>query len=97
MNIEDDLMLDKEIHERMYAMMEWLERIQPIKLHDSNPDLTVDLTSEEEMMITKLFRIDDEIVHEDQTSRSILKDLRKRIKYYENRLTVDQRLKDTSN
>ena len=86
-----------ETHERMYQMMEWLERLQPVKLDvernteqfeyngdyykgDDTP-IIIDLTDEEEMKITKLFRIDDELVDEDQTSRSILKDLRKVIKF----------------
>ena len=43
------------------------------------------------------FQKDSDRLGEDQTTRSILKDLRKRIRHYDNRLTVSQRLKDTSN
>ena len=79
------LTLLHEIHERMYSMMEYCERIQPIKLEetytqvdgDINHKKWVDITKEEEMMNTKLFRYANEMVYEDQTSRSILKDLRK--------------------
>jgi len=73
------LTLLHELHEKMYPMMEFCERLQPVKLetNDNNQTTTVDLTDEEEMMITKLFRLDDEMVNEDQTGRSILKDLRR--------------------
>lgn len=85
------LTLLHEIHERMYSMMEYCERIQPIKLEetytqvdgDINHKKWVDITKEEEMMNTKLFRYANEMVYEDQTSRSILKDLRKVIKSLE--------------
>ena len=85
------LTLLHEIHERMYSMMDYCERIQPIKLEetytqvdgDINHKKYVDITEEEEMMKTKLFRYANEMVYEDQTSRSILKDLRKVIKSLE--------------
>ena len=93
------LTLLNETHERMYSMMEWCEKLQPVKLDTERNDeqfeyngdyykgddtpIIIDLTDEEEMKITKLFRIDDEIVDEDQTSRSILKDLRKVIRSLE--------------
>tara|TARA_A100001201_G_scaffold128561_2_gene113613 strand:+ start:52 stop:309 length:258 start_codon:yes stop_codon:yes gene_type:complete len=73
-----------EVHERMYSMMEYCERIQPIKF-DLDRYLikgesgTIDITDQEEMMKSTLFRINDEMVEEDQTTRSILKDLRKYI------------------
>jgi hypothetical protein len=84
-----------EVHERMYTMMEYCERLQPVKLNwldyemvdDKKP--TIDITDEEEMMKTKLFRLVDkeEMTNfDDQTSRSILKDLRKVIKSLENEI-----------
>ena len=89
------LSLLKEVHERMYPMMEYCERLQPIKLeetytqvdNDINHKKWVDITDEEEMKMTKLFRLQDpefdHNIHDDQTSRSILKDLRKVIKSLE--------------
>jgi hypothetical protein len=82
------LSLLKEIHERMYPMMEYCERLQPVKLDITiSSCMTVDITDEEEMMKTKLFRLQDpefdHNIHDDQTSRSILKDLRKVIKSLE--------------
>tara|TARA_R110002020_G_scaffold441498_1_gene652371 strand:+ start:34 stop:552 length:519 start_codon:yes stop_codon:yes gene_type:complete len=82
-----------EVHERMYPMMEWCERLKPVKL-DIDPEselvktpITVDITDEEEMKITKLFRLvelpEEMTSYDDQTSRSILKDLRKVIKSLE--------------
>jgi len=84
-----------ETHERMYDMMEYCERLQPIKLNPINTDesdyynkITTDLTDEKEMKMTKLFRLldpelDKHLTFDDQTSRSILKDLRKVIKSLE--------------
>ena len=82
-----------EVHERMYEMTEYFERLQPIKLNPINTDeldyynkITTDLTDEKEMIETKLFRlkdIDEMTDFDDQTSRSILKDLRKVIKSLE--------------
>jgi hypothetical protein len=92
-----------EIYERFFPMMEHCERLQPVKLdseedpnyinHNWDNDLvptypiTVDITDEEEMMKTKLFRLvelpEETTVYDDQTSRSILKDLRKVIKSLE--------------
>ena len=81
------------VHERMYEMTEYSERLQPIKLNPINTDeldyynkITTDLTDEKEMIETKLFRlkdIDEMTDFDDQTSRSILKDLRKVIKSLE--------------
>ena len=78
-----------EVHDRMYPMMEYCERLQPVKMETSNPytedqyTSIVNITDEEEMMKTELFRLTEEMVNEDQTSRSILKDLRKVIKSLE--------------
>tara|TARA_R110000803_G_scaffold23388_3_gene57495 strand:- start:703 stop:1092 length:390 start_codon:yes stop_codon:yes gene_type:complete len=78
-----------EIYERFFPMMEYCERLQPVEVETDNPGTEdhytsiVNITDEEEMMKTKLFRLDDVMVHEDQTSRSILKDLRKVIKSLE--------------
>tara|TARA_R110000823_G_scaffold38649_1_gene103918 strand:+ start:651 stop:1016 length:366 start_codon:yes stop_codon:yes gene_type:complete len=86
------LSLLTEIHERMYSMMEYCERLQPVELETDNPHTEdqytsiVNITDEEEMMKTKLFRLvdKDEMTNfDDQTSRSILKDLRKVIKSLE--------------
>ena len=82
------LSLLKEIHERMYPMMEYCERLQTVKLDITiSSCMTVDITDEEEMKKTKLFRLQDpefdHNIHDDQTSRSILKDLRKVIKSLE--------------
>lgn len=69
-----------EVHERMYPMMEYCERLQPIKF-DTEIEYFVDLTDEENKTIkTNLFRLvdkDEMTNYDDQTSRSILKDLRK--------------------
>ena len=87
-----------EIHEQMMTMTSWLERLQPVKLDvEELPDqivldpnilptypITVDLDRKDEMYNkTNLFRLDNEMIDEDQTSRSILKDLRKVIKHLE--------------
>ena len=87
-----------EIHEQMMMMTSWLERLQPVKLDvEELPDqvvldpnilptypITVDLDRKDEMYNkTNLFRLDNEMIDEDQTSRSILKDLRKVIKHLE--------------
>ena len=82
----------------MMMMTSWLERLQPVKLDvEELPDqvvldpnilptypITVDLDRKDEMYNkTNLFRLDNEMIDEDQTSRSILKDLRKVIKHLE--------------
>ena len=78
-----------EVHERMYPMMEYCERLQPVKVNSDSSDKykgTIDLTDEDEMMMTKLFRLvdkDEMTNYDDQTGRSILKDLRKVIKSLE--------------
>tara|TARA_R110000751_G_scaffold194258_5_gene299690 strand:- start:116 stop:421 length:306 start_codon:yes stop_codon:yes gene_type:complete len=86
------LSLLKEVHERMYPMMEYCERLQPVKLiEDEVKQITYfeDLTDEEDKTIkTTLFRLldpelDEHLTFDDQTSRSILKDLRKVIKSLE--------------
>ena len=75
------LKLLNEIHERMYSMMEYCERLQPVKLHNLDSGGTIDITAEEEFIKGhKLFRLVDEdemTNYDDQTSRSILEDLRK--------------------
>jgi hypothetical protein len=71
-----------EVHERMYSMMTYLELLQPVKIKGNT---TIDLTEDDEdgmFYKTKLFRIlspnlEKDKIFEDQTSRSILKDLRK--------------------
>ena len=70
-----------EIHDKMYEMTEWCERLQPIHINESNKEI-VDLTHEMYDK-TKLFRLTNDIVKEDQTSRSILKDIRKYIRHLE--------------
>ena len=87
------LKLLNEIHERMYKIMEYTERLQPVKLEMTDDwgigtvDISrINLTDKEEMLKTKLFRLQDldEMTNfDDQTSRSILKDLRKEIKSLE--------------
>ena len=87
------LKLLNEIHERMYKIMEYTERLQPVKLEMTDDwgigtvDISrINLTDKEEMLKTKLFRLQDldEMTNfDDQTSRSILKDLRKVIKSLE--------------
>ena len=82
-----------EVYERFFPMMEHCERLQPVKLETDNPHTEdqdtyiVNITDEEEMMKTKLFRLvelpEETTVYDDQTSRSILKDLRKVIKSLE--------------
>ena len=94
----DLLHLLHETHEQMMMMTSWLERLQPIKLDvEELPDqvvldpnilptypITVDLDRKDEMYNkTNLFRLDNEMIDENQTSRSILKDLRKVIKHLE--------------
>ena len=82
------LSLLEEIHERMYPMVEYCERLQPIKINDDYGSISsipyIDLINEDEMMKTKLFRLvdlDEMTSYDDQTGRSILKDLRKVIKF----------------
>ena len=77
----------------MYKIMEYTERLQPVKLEMTDDwgigtvDISrINLTDKEEMLKTKLFRLQDldEMTNfDDQTSRSILKDLRKVIKSLE--------------
>jgi hypothetical protein len=77
-----------EVHERMYKMMVYLELLQPVKIKGNT---TIDLTEDDEdgmFYKTKLFRIlspnlEKDKIFEDQTSSSILKDLRKVIKSLE--------------
>ena len=77
-----------EVHERMYSMMTYLELLQPVKIKGNT---TIDLTEDDEdgmFYKTKLFRIlspnlEQDKTSDDQTSRSILKDLRKVIKSLE--------------
>ena len=102
MKIEDndvlqDLMLDKEIHERMYIMCEYMERLH-MYYHDKDNNRMIEIHDHDESNEIYLkFQKDSDRLGEDQTTSSILKDLRKRIRHYDNRLTVSQRLKDTSN
>ena len=77
----DLLNLLHETHEQMMMMTSWLELLQPVKLEDNNK-LSV-ITDIEELPSATLFKLDKEIFQEDQTSRSILKDLRKVIKHLE--------------
>ena len=95
-----------EVHERMYTIMEHCERLQPVKLgyihngYDDPEPITVDLsrinlTDKEEMLKTKLFRLVDKekmTSYDDQTSRSILKDLRKVIKSLEKEIKTDDKV-----
>ena len=82
-----------EIHERMYPMMKYCERLQPVMM-GINDQTTVDLTEEDlKWEETRLFRLlDPEFEHDkifdDQTTRSILKDLRKVIKGLEEELEL---------
>ena len=71
-----------EINDKMYSLVEFNERLQPIHINESNKEI-VDLTHEMYDK-TKLFRLRDlEEMDDfnDQHSRSMLKDLRKAIKY----------------
>jgi homogentisate 1,2-dioxygenase len=87
-----------EVHEQMYKMMEWCEKLQPIKINNNGEVLTYeDLNPEDyknkEIMKTRLFReldgkLEQDQVWEDQTSRSILKDLRKVIKGLEEEMEL---------
>jgi hypothetical protein len=98
-DIFNDLQLDQELHEVLHHMMRSLERIQPIKLVDDGVE---DLDINHEMFYeTKLFRLldpefDQDKINYDQNTRHLLKMLGKRIKHYENRLTVSNRIKETS-
>ena len=105
------LSLLKETHEQMMMMTKWCERLQPVKLSQemeidmetgTYPPITVDLTEEDlKWEETKLFRLldpefDQDKINYDQNTRHLLKMLGKRIKHYENRLTVSNRIKETS-
>lgn len=101
----DLLTLLHEVNDRMYKMMEYCERLQPVKLDTERNDeqfeyngdyyksddtpITVDLDITDEMYSeTKLFRLldpelDEHKIFDDQTGRSILKDLRKVIRSLE--------------
>ena len=88
----DLLHLLHETHDQMSLMMTWLEMLQPIEINPVDISdgwayhnkMIVDLKHDDEKYSNpKYFRINDELVEEDQTSRSILKDLRKVIKHLE--------------
>ena len=101
----DLLTLLHEVNDRMYKMMEYCERLQPVKLDTERNDeqfeyngdyyksddtrITVDLDITDEMYSeTILFRLldpelDEHKIFDDQTGRSILKDLRKVIRSLE--------------
>jgi hypothetical protein len=70
-----------ETHDKMYEMMEWCERLQPVQL--THQGYLSDITDEKEMMKTKLFRLKNTYEmtdFNDQTNRSLLKDIRKYIR-----------------
>tara|TARA_R110002096_G_scaffold153871_1_gene317857 strand:+ start:407 stop:715 length:309 start_codon:yes stop_codon:yes gene_type:complete len=102
MKIEDKdilqgLMLDKEIYDRMYHMCEYLEHLH-LYYHDKGENRMIEINDHENPDEHYLkFKKDSDQAGEDQTTRSILKDLGKRIKWNDNRLIVSKRLKDTSN
>ena len=102
MKIEDsdvlqDLQLDEEIYDRMIQMCEYLECLH-MYYHDKDNNRMVEINDHDDSgNIYLQYHIKSDRLGEDQTTRSILKDLGKRIKHYNNRLTVSQRLKDTSN
>ena len=78
-NTNSDLLhLLHETHDQMMMMTSWLELLQPVKLKDNK--LTV-ITDDKELQSATLFRLDNDMVQEDQTSRSILKDIRKYINH----------------
>ena len=98
------LSLLKETHEQMMMMTKWCERLQPVKLSQemeidmetgTYPPITVDLTEEDlKWEETRLFRLlDPEFeqnkIFDDQTSRSILKDVRGYIRHYNDVLDID--------
>jgi hypothetical protein len=70
------LSLLKETNERLITMIEWCERLQAVKSFDEN---------------TKLFRLDNEMVKEDQTGRSICEDLRKNIRHLEEKMNKNNK------
>ena len=97
-DIIKDVMLDEEIHGRFNAMMEWCERMHPYSFDKENNkmvEIAGDFEPGGDNVYWKYVE-NSERVGEDQTTRSILKDLRKRMKHYENRLIVEKRLKDTT-
>ena len=73
-----------EIYERFFPMMEHCESVQPV-IYDSNEEDHIDVTEEDGELFhrTNLFKLTNKIVNEDQTGRSIFKDLRKVIKSLE--------------
>lgn len=97
------LELLKETHEQLYKIMTFCERLQPVKLEetytqvdgDINHTKTVDLTEEDlKWEETRLFRLLDpefeqDKIFDDQTTRSILKDVRGYIRHYNDVLDID--------
>jgi len=96
-NVLQDLQLDEEIYDRMLKMCEYMERLH-IYYHNKDDNKMVEIYDHNDPNgIYLKFQKDSDQLGEDQTTRSILKDLGKRIKWNDNRLTVSKRLKDTSN
>jgi len=72
-----------EVHERMYTMMEYCERLH-MYYHDKDSNRMVEIHDHDESNEIYLkFQVNSDRLGEDQTGRSILKDLRKVIKYFE--------------
>lgn len=78
MRLSDDnnlCFLLKEVHEMSYGRMEFSEKLQPLDDDLNNVDNKTHFEKE-----LTLYKLTDEMVWEDQTGRSILKDLRKVIR-----------------
>ena len=77
-----------EIHDRMYKMVEHLELLHPVILSEKGVSY---LTNEDELYYeSDLFKVGTSIEMTDQTGRSMLKDLRKVIKFVKNNNKLEQ-------
>ena len=79
MRLSDDdnlCYLLKEVHKMSYGRMEFSEKLQPLDDELNNVDNKTHFEKE-----LTLYKLTDEMVWEDQTGRSILKDLRKVIRH----------------
>ena len=91
------LSLLKETHEQLYKIMTFCERLQPVRVLQLQGDehKLIDLTEENlKWEETKLFRLLDpefeqDKIFDDQTTRSILKDVRGYIRHYNDVLDID--------
>ncbi len=84
-DVVNGILLDEEINGRFSAMTEWCERMHPYSFDKENNrmvEIAGDFEPGDDNVFWKYVE-NSERVGEDQTTRSILKDLRKRMKFHE--------------